>query len=86
MTGVASIHYTEYRVKLSSVERFFNQPELPLEGRIIVQPQTKTANGDADRVMVSTTQERSKLFQREPGTGSAKEKRSFPGAAAASVQ
>ncbi len=47
-----TLHYTEYRVGLSSVERFFNQPELPLEGRIVFQPQTKTANGDADRVMV----------------------------------
>jgi hypothetical protein len=28
--GVASIHYTEYRVGLSSVEPFLNQPELPL--------------------------------------------------------
>jgi hypothetical protein len=34
------IHYTEFRAELSSAERFFNQPELRLEGRIVFQPQT----------------------------------------------
>jgi hypothetical protein len=50
--GVASIHYTEYRVGLSLGERFFDQPELLLKGWVVFQAQTKTAYGDADRVMV----------------------------------
>lgn len=39
---------------LSLVERFFDQPELPLEGRVVFQAQNGTTNGDVDRVMEQT--------------------------------
>lgn len=47
-TRVASVHYTERGVGLSPVERCFNR----LEGKVVFQTQNKTANGDADRVLV----------------------------------